>query len=100
LKNALRRVGELELGLSDVPVEKLELMGVWDHFYSNSAGDQDISTHYVNLPHYIAVKSRPLITIDDQHGDFQWFDLSMVSGDQNCHLYVRDYAGWLSPVRC
>jgi colanic acid biosynthesis protein WcaH len=52
-QNALRRVGELELGLSDVPVEKFELMGVWDHFYSNSVVDQDISTHDVNLPHYI-----------------------------------------------
>jgi colanic acid biosynthesis protein WcaH len=94
-QNALRRVGELELGLSYIHVEKFELMGVWDHFYNNSVVDQDISTHYVNLPHYSVVKSRPLITTDDQHGDFQWFDLSMVSGDQSFYPYVRNYAGWL-----
>jgi len=94
-QNALRRVGELELGLSDVPVEKFKLMGLWDHFYRNSVVDQDISTHYVNLPHYIVVKSRPLLTTDDQHSDFQWFDLSMVSGNQNFYPYVRNYASWL-----
>jgi hypothetical protein len=88
------------LGLSDVSVEKLELMGVCDHFHSNIVGDQNISTLYVNLPHYIVVDSKPFMTIDNQHGDFQWFDLSMVSGNQNCHPSVRNYAGRLSSARC
>ena len=94
-QNALRRIGELELGLSDVPVDKFELMGVWDHFYSNSIIDQDISTHYVNLPHYIVFKSRPLITIDDQHGDFQWFGLSVIANDEKFYPYIRNYADWI-----
>ena len=70
-------------------------MGMWDHFYSNSALDQNTSTHYVNLPHYAEFKSKPQITLDDQHGEFKWFDLSVVCDDERFHPYMRNYAGWL-----
>ena len=92
---ALLRIAEVELGLSDIAVEDFALMGMWDHFYTNSALDQDISTHYVNLPHYSEFKSKPEITLDDQHGEFKWFDLAVVSSDEKFHLYMRNYAGWL-----
>jgi len=94
-QDALLRVAEVELGLSGIAVEGFSLMGVWDHLYNNSALDQNISTHYVNLPHYAEFKSRPQITLDDQHGDFKWFDLSVVAKDEKFHLYIRNYAGWL-----
>ena len=70
-------------------------MGVWAHFYNNSAVDQNTSTHYVNLPHYARFKSKPEITLDDQHAEFEWFDLSVVSNDEKFHPYMRNYAGWL-----
>ena len=57
--DALRRIAEVELGLSGVAVEDFDLMGVWDHFYSNSALDQKTSTHYVNLALYAEFKSKP-----------------------------------------
>jgi len=94
-QDALLRVAEVELGLSGIAVEGFSLMGVWDHLYNNSALDQNISTHYVNLPHYAEFKSRPQITLDDQHGDFKWFDLSVVAKDEKFHLYIRNYASWL-----
>jgi len=68
----------------------------WDHFYNNSAVDQGISTHYVNLPHYVRFKSKPEITLDDQHAGFEWFDLSVVAGDKKFNQYMRNYASWLS----
>jgi colanic acid biosynthesis protein WcaH len=94
-QKALLRIFEVELGLSDLKIEDFSLMGIWDHFYSNSVVDENISTHYVNLPHYTYFKSKPEITLDDQHGDFKWFDLSMVSNDEKIHPYIRNYAGWL-----
>ncbi len=94
-QDALLRIAESELGLSGISVEEFELMCVWDHFYGNSAVDQDLSTHYVNLPHYAEFKSKPDITLDDQHGEFQWFDLAVVSSDEKFHPYMRNYAGWL-----
>ena len=94
-QDALLRIAEVELGLSDIAVEDFSLMGVWDHFYTNSAVDQGISTHYVNLPHYAEFKSNPQIVLDDQHGEFKWFDLSVVSNDERSHPYMLNYASWL-----
>ena len=94
-QDALLRIAEVELGLSGIAVEGFSLMGVWDHFYNNSAVDQNTSTHYVNLPHYAEFKSEPQIALDDQHGEFKWFDLAVVSNDENFHLYIRNYASWL-----
>jgi colanic acid biosynthesis protein WcaH len=94
-QGALLRIAKVELGLIGIAVEDFSVMGMWDHFYNNSALDQDISTHYVNLPHYAEFKSKPQITLDDQHAEFQWFDLSGVSSDEKFHPYMRNYAGWL-----
>ena len=94
-QGALLRIAEVELGLSGIAVEDFSLMGMWDHFYSNSALDQNTSTHYVNLPHYAEFKSKPQIALDDQHGEFEWFDLSVVAKDEKLHPYMRNYASWL-----
>ncbi len=94
-QDALLRIAEAELGLSGIAVGDFSLMGMWDHFYTNSAVDQGISTHYVNLPHYAEFKSKPQIALDDQHGEFKWFDLSMVSNDEKSHPYMRNYSSWL-----
>ena len=74
---------------------QFELMGIWDHFYSNSALDQNTSTHYVNLPHFAEFKSKPQVVLDDQHDEFKWFDLSVVSNDEKFHPYIRNYTGWV-----
>jgi colanic acid biosynthesis protein WcaH len=89
----LLRIAEAELGLSGIAVEGFSLMGIWDHFYNNSALDQNTSTHYVNLPHYVEFKPRPQITLDDQHDEFKWFDLAVVSSDEKFYLYIPNYAG-------
>jgi colanic acid biosynthesis protein WcaH len=94
-QDALLRISEVELGLSNIALEDFALMGVWDHFYSNSALDQNTSTHYVNLPHYVEFKSKPQIALDDQHCEFKWFDLSVVAKDEKFHPYMRNYASWL-----
>ena len=94
-QDALLRITEVELGLSGIAVEGFSLMGMWDHFYNNSALDQDISTHYVNLPHYAEFQAKPEITLDDQHAEFKWFDLAVVTNDKKFHLYIRNYASCL-----
>jgi colanic acid biosynthesis protein WcaH len=93
-QDALLRIAEAELGLSGIAVEGFSLMGMWDHFYSNSALDQNTSTHYVNLPHYAEFQSRPEIILDDQHGEFEWFDLSVVAYDEKFNPYMRNYGSW------
>jgi colanic acid biosynthesis protein WcaH len=98
-QSALRRVVEVELGLGVLRVEGFSLMGVWDHFYAESAVGKDISTHYVNLTHCIFLKSKPVVIADQQHNDFQWFDLSLVSRGDSFHPYIRTYAEWLLDIK-
>ena len=92
---ALQRIALGELGLPPDACAHFELMGVWDHFYSNSGPNESISTHYVNLPHFARFSSKPAISGDDQHDNWDWFDLDRVVGDKGFHQYVRDYAGYL-----
>lgn len=66
-KTAFKRIAVAELGLPLSDCAHFELMGVWDHFYSNSACDESISTHYVNLSHFARFKSKPTISGNDQH---------------------------------
>ncbi|ETN92847.1 GDP-mannose mannosyl hydrolase [Gammaproteobacteria bacterium MOLA455] len=94
-QGALLRIAKVELGLSGIAAQDFGLMGMWDHFYSNSAIDQHTSTHYVNLPHHVRFQSKPQITLDDQHAEFKWFDLAVVSSDKKFHPYMHNYATWL-----
>ena len=94
-QRALQRIALDELGLPPSDCADFKLMGVWDHFYTNSVCDGSLSTHYVNLPHLARFLSKPAISGDDQHAEFKWFDLSEVSKDEKFHLYMSNYASWL-----
>ena len=52
----LRHVAMSELKLQERDVQGAQLMGVWDHFYEDSAYSLEVSTHYVNLPHVLQLK--------------------------------------------
>ena len=93
-QRGLERIAKLELGL-DVNSSKFNLMGVFDHFYSNSFLDENISTHYVNLPHYMIYDCCPTIQLDEQHDESNWFDIKELSYNKGTHKYMRKYANWL-----
>ena len=93
--NCLKRVARSELGLIVDDLKQAKLMGVWDHFYANSIFGDEVSTHYVNLPHCIYYDKRPEILLDDQHDSFEWFDLNKVANDDNFHKYMQSYASWI-----
>ena len=57
-QKCIRRLGDSELGLVIDDLPSARLRGVWDHFYENSVIGENVSTHYVNLPHYIRLKER------------------------------------------
>ena len=91
-QKCMRRVAYSELGLVIDDLPCLKLMGVWDHLYENSVMDENISTHYVNLPHYCILEERPSLSIDQQHNELKWFDLDEVAGKNNFHEYMQSYA--------
>jgi colanic acid biosynthesis protein WcaH len=94
-QESMRRIIFSELGLSIDHLPDFKLMGVWDHFYKNSAFDKNISTHYVNLPHYCMLKEKPKLYKDRQHDNFLWFDLEEVACKSSFHQYMQSYASWL-----
>uniref|UniRef100_UPI0040479579 NUDIX domain-containing protein n=1 Tax=Flavobacterium sp. TaxID=239 RepID=UPI0040479579 len=95
-QRALLRIAQTELGLRNNNIEDFVLMGIWDHFYSNSIFAESTSTHYVNLPHFACFKTMPLIVLDDQHAKFDWLELELVSNSKVVHPYVQNYAKWLT----
>jgi colanic acid biosynthesis protein WcaH len=94
-QSCLKRIAHSELGMVVEDVNYFSLMGIWDHFYPNSAVGADVSTHYVNLPHYVSFNVRPVVRLDSQHESFKWFELSEVANSETMHEYMRGYASWL-----
>lgn len=93
-QDGLVRIAKTELGLT-VKSDDFELMGVWDHFYENSAIDEGISTHYVNLPHVCFLESEPELSLDPQHESVRWFDVAPIINDTRHQVYMREYASWI-----
>ena len=93
-QDGLARIAKGELGLT-VQADDFELMGVWDHFYENSAIDDGISTHYVNLPHVCYLNSLPELLLDAQHGLFRWFEIVSIIKGTDHQIYMREYASWI-----
>ena len=98
-QNSLRRISLSELGFPVEDIDKFTLMGAWDHFYPNSVVDQEISTHYLNLPHYACFETRPEIVTDDQHSEFKWYELKEVANNEAFNTYMGNYADWLIKKR-
>lgn len=92
---SLKRIALSELGLQVDGSEHFRLMGVWDHFYENSVISESISTHYVNLPHYMRIERLPDLKLDNQHNEMAWFDLDHVVNDNSFHEYMQIYAAYL-----
>jgi colanic acid biosynthesis protein WcaH len=97
LTHCLKRVAFDELGLKASDVTDAKLMGVWDHFYEDSAFNTEVSTHYVNLPHLLRLPH----TLDlnalptDQHSFWRWQDVKVAAVSLDVHPYVRLYAQWV-----
>lgn len=93
-QDALRRIAKAELGL-DLAGTDCTLMGICDHFYENSAVGDEVSTHYVNLPHIRFFDEFPVIKPDTQHHELRWHDLNQVASERQYHEYMNLYAKWV-----
>lgn len=95
LSTTLRRVAREEVGLNLDWLNRVQLLGAWDHFYPDSAFDNSISTHYVNLPHVLhltkdeAQMVQPPSGQGHQHQMWSWMPVAQASLDERVHEYVR-----------
>jgi colanic acid biosynthesis protein WcaH len=101
IAHALTRVMVDELALPVECTASATLMGAWDHFYPDSAFDTGISTHYVNLPHWLRLTEAQIALMrlphgpGEQHASWQWLPLAQAAQDAAIHAYVQVYARWL-----
>lgn len=74
-------------------------MVAWDHFYPDSAFSPSVSTHYVNLPHWLPLSWAEVallkLPMGEQHSAWQWLPLADAAQNPLVHLYVRPYAAWV-----
>lgn len=105
LADARLRVAHDELGLPASVLARAIPMGAWDHFYPDSAFDPRVSTHYVNLPLWLALTRDEEQDIalpqgpGEQHAKWQWLALDQAASDASVHDYVRVYARWVTQQR-
>ncbi len=103
LSVALERVAADELGLAPALCERAvgqaRLMGAWDHFYPDSAFSASVTTHYVNLPHWLALSWAEVaqlgLPVGEQHSAWQWLALQEAASHPQVHPYVQPYAAWV-----
>ena len=99
--DALTRLLHDELRLHAALSTRAALMGAWDHFYPDSAFDANVSTHYVNLPHWLRLTQdeadalRPSEGALEQHSGWRWLPLWQAADEPTVHRYVQVYARWL-----
>ena len=98
-QQAFSRIASEEVGLTVTGELDAQLMGIWDHFYQDSALDENVSTHYVNLPHFIKLSQYQADNLalphDEQHGEYCWMGLEEAIQHENVHEYVKKYAHWI-----
>jgi colanic acid biosynthesis protein WcaH len=103
LADARLRVARDELGLPASALARSVPMGAWDHFYTDSAFDPAVSTHYVNLPWWLPLTREEVAALalphgpGEQHAHWQWLPLAQAQVDPTVHPYARVYAQWTPP---
>ncbi len=100
IHEAIKRIFLTEIGQDLLDSTDLVLMGIWDHIYEDSAFSDAIGTHYVNLPHCIAIDNvEELSSLPNgpshQHSKWRWFELEEAVTSKLVHLNAQEYAMWL-----
>lgn len=95
LLQAMRRIADDEVGAAELSLEHVQFVGVWDHFYNDSAFDAHVSTHYVNLAYWLPMSAdavsglRLPVGIEAQHAAWKWIPLDLAAEDESVHENVR-----------
>ena len=82
-----------ELGFEEVPRYTSSLLGVWDHFYSDSIFSDSMPTHYVNIGY--AIKLNLILDFhflpDSQHLAWAFWTIDEIAKSSKVHENVKRY---------
>jgi len=64
--------------------------GVYEHFYKNNVFNNDFTTHYVVLAYEVTLTDE-ITFLNDQHGEYRWFEVNELLAKANVHKYTKNY---------
>ena len=93
ISDALSRISSIELGFK-LDISSGSLLGGYEHFYQDSYGSDNISTHYIALGYEFELPANAEVkSVDVQHETYQWMSdkalLSSLEVHENTKAYVR-----------
>ncbi|PSU22933.1 GDP-mannose mannosyl hydrolase [Photobacterium kishitanii] len=90
MAQAFARLTKMELGI-ELQLSQAELIGPFEHFYSNNYFNDQFTTHYVVLGYRIKCELNILTLPDEQHGKYKWFDKAALINASDVHLHAKLY---------
>tara|TARA_Y100000746_G_C15125348_1_gene294358 strand:- start:16 stop:495 length:480 start_codon:yes stop_codon:yes gene_type:complete len=92
LSNAFQRLTLDELGKQYL-IENAKLLGPYDHFYTDCAFNDNVSTHYVAIAYILKVNSCDLagLPIADQHSMYKWLPIEDIIKSTEVHQHTQWY---------
>ena len=90
MADAFKRLTQEELGQT-FSIDTAQLLGPFDHFYTDNVFDESFSTHYVAIAYKLKINT-PLTQLPQkQHGQYKWFSVSELLASDAVHLHTKWY---------
>lgn len=90
LADAFKRLTLAELGM-EISIQEARYQGLYEHFYTDSALDRSISTHYAVNAFVIELNSDIADLPQEQHSEYQWLSKEMLLKDKQVHEHSKWY---------
>lgn len=91
LANAFERLTKEELGQT-FSIKQANLLGPYNHFYTDNVFGDEFSTHYVAIAYILVIDDELTnLPIDVQHGGYQWFEIDKLLINNEVHPHTKWY---------
>lgn len=90
MAQAFARLTKMELGI-ELQLSQAELIGPFEHFYSDNYFNDQFTTHYVVLGYRIKCDINLLTLPNEQHGKYKWFNKSLLINANDVHRHTKLY---------
>ena len=89
LENAFKRISKSEIGI-ERSINHARFIGLYEHFYPDSAVGSNVSTHYINATHLLRLEpSRLSLPFSDQHQEYRWLAIDELAKDTSVHHFSK-----------
>ena len=90
LADAFRRLCLAELGI-EFSIDQANYLGLYEHFYNDSALSATMSTHYVVNAFVITLTKNITELPQDQHSEYKWLSDRELLSDTQVHEHSKWY---------